>query len=181
MQRQLSCLLLVLCGSLAACGGKLSERDVREFVDQADNAARKRFAPAICELRGKGFVLHMNFQGDNARLPPSELEINRTTFCVEAGKFSRLRQYVLERKSLDVDLAADRKTARVTAEYVEKLPYYEPDRPPASPFDFRDYQILETRDESVVGIEGGDVVFLRTDADVRQTLVDKHSITVPVD
>ncbi len=174
-------MLLVLCAPLAACSGKLNERDVREFIDHADAAARKRFAPEICGLRGKDFVLRMKFQGDDAREPPTDLEINRRTFCVEAGKFSFHRHYLLERKSLDVDLAADRKTARVTAEYVETLAYFEPDRVPASPFDFTEFQVLDTRDESIVGIESGDIVFLSTEASVRQTLVPKNSIEVPTD
>src|SRR5688572_189969 len=180
MHRRLPIMLLVLCVPLAACSGKLDERDVREFIDLADEAARKRYAPEICGLRGKNFVLRLKFQCDDQRQPPSELEINRTTFCVEAGKFSFHRHYQLERKSLDVDLAADRKTARVTAEYVETMAYFEPDRIPASPFDFTEFQVLNTRDESIVGIESGDIVFLNTDADVHQTLVPKKSIEVPV-
>ena len=76
------------------------------------------------------------------------------------------RQYRLERKSIDVDVAADRKTARVTAEYVETMPYYEPDIMPATPDDFRDFQVVETHDESVIGFESGEcsVQSLITDA-----------------
>jgi len=170
--------LLVLCTPLAGCG-KLSERDVREFVDQADAAERKRFAPEICALRGKNFTLHQTFQGASSRLPPTELDLDRKMFCVEAGKFARIRQFQLERRSLDVDLAPDRKTARVTIEYTATLPYYEPDIVPATPDDFREFQILESREESVVGVESGDVVFLSTDADVQQTLVPKGSLQIP--
>lgn len=173
-------LLLVLCTTLAACSRSLDERKVREFVDKADATARTLYAPHICELRGKDFTLHLKFQSDDERLPPSELDIGRKAFCLEAAKNSWLRTYKLERKSLEVDLAADRKTARVTAEYEETLPYFEPDIRPASPFDFRQFQVLTSRDDSVVGIEGGDLVFLRTDADVRQTLVAKDSVVVPV-
>ena len=50
---------------------------------------------------------------------------------------------------------------------------------PATPDDFREFQVLETRDESVVGIEGGDLVFLRTDSDTTQSLIDKNSIRIP--
>jgi hypothetical protein len=128
--------LLVLCVPLAGCG-KLDERHVRAFVDRADEASRRRFAPEICALRGTSFRLHQKFQAADLRLPPAELDLGRKAFCVEAGKFARLRQYQLERKSLEVDLAPDRKTARITAEYVETLPYYEPDMMPATPDDFR--------------------------------------------
>lgn len=178
MRKPLFLSLLVLCAPLAGCG-KLSEHDVREFVDHADAAARKRFAPEICALRGKGFTLHQKFQGADPRLPPAELDLDRKMFCVEAGKFGRIRQYQLERRSIEVDLAPDRKTARITVEYTETLPYYEPDVMPATPDDFREFQILESRDESVVGIESGDIVFLSTDADIHQTLVPKGSLQIP--
>jgi hypothetical protein len=178
MRNQLALVLLVLCTSLVGCG-KLDEREVREFVDKADDAARKRFAPEICSLRGEKFALHQRFQAEDERRPPAELDLSRKMFCVEAGKFARIRQYQLERKSLEVDLAADRKTARITATYVETLPYYEPDMQPRTPDDFLQFQILETRDESVIGLEGGDIVFLSTDADIRQTLVPKSSLDIP--
>lgn len=176
-QARLVC-LLVLCAPLAGCG-KLSERDVREFVDRSDATTRKRFAPEICALRGASFRLHQVFQGADERMPPTELEIDRRTYCAEAGKFARIRQYRLERTLLEVDLAADRKTARITAEYVETLPFYEPDVTPSTPDDFREFQILKSREESVVGIEDGDVVFLKSDARIRQTRVPKNSVDLP--
>jgi hypothetical protein len=154
---------------------------VLEFVDKADDAARKRFAPAICGLRGENFTLKLTFQGHEQRLPPSKVEMNRKLFCREAGSFSRVRQYKLERKSIHVDLADDRKTAVVRTEYVETMPYYDPDSVPSTPDDFRDWQIVETRDESVVGIEGGDVVFLSTSGDSVQSLVPKNQISLPWD
>ena len=173
--------LLVACAPLAACKRSLDKQDVREFIDTADDAARKRFAPEICELRGKDFKLHQKFQAARSRLEPAELDIERKMFCIEAGKFSRLRQYRLERKSIDIEIASDRKTARVTAQYLETLPYYEPDMIPATPDDFREFQVLDTRDESVVGIESGSLVFLRTDSYIRQTLIPKDSVTIPYD
>lgn len=172
--------LLALCAPLAGCG-KLDRNEVRKFIDHADDTARKRFAPEICSLRGKNFTMHLKFQGENARLPPAELELDRKMFCVEAGKFARLRQYRLERKSLDIELAADRKSARVSATYTETVPYYPPDTTPRTPDDFYQWSIRESRDESVVGIESGDVVFLSTDANVRESLVGKDSITLPYD
>jgi hypothetical protein len=177
----LPAILLALCVPLTACQRHLDETDVREFVDKADNAARKRFAPEICELRGKDFTLHLTFQGHEAAIEPTDVEMDRTLFCKQAGLFSRLRQYRLERKSLDVDVAADRKTARVTAEYVETMPYYEPDIMPATPDDFREFQIVDTHDESVIGIESGDLVFLSTESISSQELVAKGSISLPYD
>jgi hypothetical protein len=173
--------LLALCVPLTACHRRLNEKDVVKFIDQADNAARKRFAPEICELRGKNFTLHLTFQGHERRLEPTNVEMDRALFCKQAGTFSRLRQYKLERKSIDVDVAADRKTAHVTAEYVETLPYYEPDIMPATPDDFRQWQVVDTHDESVVGIESGDLVFLSTDSKSSQELVAKGAIKLPYD
>src|SRR5205823_9176559 len=137
---------------------------------------RKRFAPEICKLRSKDFTAHVRFQIDNPRVAPSEMDIGRALYCQQAGQFSRLRQYRLERRTLAVDLATDRKTARVTADYVETLPYYPPDTMPRTPDDFYQWQVVETRDESVVGIESGDIVFLSTDSSSKQKLVGKDSI-----
>jgi hypothetical protein len=173
--------LLVLCIPLTACHRRLDEKDVRAFIDQADNAARKRFAPEICELRGKTFTLHLTFQGHEQRLEPTQVDMDRALFCKQAGTFSRIRQYKLERKSMEVNVAADRKTARVTADYVETLPYYEPDIMPATPDDFREFQVVDTHDESVIGIEGGDLVFLSTESNSSQALVSKGSISLPYD
>jgi len=171
--------LLVLYVPLTGCKRSLDEADVREFIDLADNAARKRYAPEICELRGENFKLHQVFQGYEEDVEPTELEIDRKLYCKKLSAFSRVRQYLLERTALEIEVAADRKTARVVANYVETMPYYEEWARPVTPDDFRDFQVLETRDESVVGIEGGDLVFLRTDSDTSQSLVDKNAIKVP--
>jgi hypothetical protein len=173
--------LLALYVPLTGCQRHLDETDVREFVDKADNAARKRFAPEICELRAKNFTLHVTFQGYEPRLDPTEIEMDRALFCKQAGSFSRIPQYKLERKSIEVNVAADRKTARVTSNYIETLPYYEPGVPPRTPYDFYDWQIVDSRDESVVGIEGGDLVFLSTTSHASQELVRKDKITLPFD
>jgi len=173
--------LLVLCVPLTACQRSLDETDVREFIDNADNAARKRFAPEICELRGENFTLHLTFQGHERGLEPTKVEFDRALFCKQVGIFSQLRQYKLERKSLEIAVAADRKTARVTANYVETLPYYEPDIVPQSPDDFHDFQVVDTHDESVVGIEGGDLVFLSTVSASSQELISRGSISLPYD
>jgi hypothetical protein len=172
-------LLLALVAPLSGCSRRLHEKDVREFVDQADNAARKRFAPDICALRGKDFTLHLTFHGYDSNSPPTNVELNRKLFCKQAGTFSRLYQYQLERKSIEIDLASDRRSARVVSNYVETLPYYEPETMPATPDDFREFQVVETRDESVVGVEDGDLVFLSSDSESHQTLVPKSSVDIP--
>jgi len=171
--------LLALCAPLTGCKRSLSTRDVNEFIDRADDAARKGFAPDICALRGKNFTLNIDFQGHEESYGPTKIEMNRKLFCQEAGKFAKVQIYNLERKSIDISLAPDRKTAVVKAEYEETMPYFEPDVMPSSPHDFRDWQVVKTRDESVVGIEGGDLVFLSTRGDAVQSLLSRKDNPVP--
>jgi len=177
--RLLALILLATC-ALAGCSRELNRRQVAEFVDQADDAARKRFAPEICDLRGKNFTLHHVFYAEDAD-EPSEMDITRKLYCQQAGSFSRLRQYRLERKSIDIDIATDRKSATVTAEYVETMPFYDPWRAPVTPDDFNHFQVVESRDVSVVGIEDGDLKFLSTSAEAHQTLVSKKEVKLPYD
>ena len=174
-----ACLLAAAATSLTGCKRSLDEEDVRAFVDKADDAARKRYAPEICELRGENFSLELTFQALED-VPPSAIEIDRKLFCREAGKFSRLRQYRLERRSLEIDVAEDGKTANVVAEYTETLPYYGDDVMPATPDDFTDFVVVESHDESVVGIEGGDLVFTSAKVSATQTeLIPKAELKLP--
>jgi hypothetical protein len=69
----------------------------------------------------------------------------------------------------------------VSAVYTETLPYYEPDVRPVTPDDFREWQILEVRDESIIGFEDGDVVFLSTDSEATQKLIPKIDLQLPFD
>lgn len=172
-------LALLSLALLSGCNRSLDRIEVEQFVDRADDAARKRYAPEICELRGENFTMKRRFHSLEES-EPQEIEIGRKLFCREAGSFSRVRQYRLERKSLAIELAPDRKTAKVIAEYVETLPHYEAGMVPATPDDFRRFQIIESRDESVVGIENGKLVFLSTEADSSQTeVVAKDSLSLP--
>ena len=171
----LSCALL-----LGGCSRQLDRVQVKEFIDRADDAARKRFAPEICALRGNNFEVHVTFQGHDAD-EPTELDMTRKLYCREAGSFSQLRQYRLERNSISIELAKDRRTAKVTADYIETMPYYEPDRIPVTPDDFRHFQVVEILDESLVGIEDGDLVFLSTNSQAHQSLVSKESVDIPYD
>ena len=175
-------LLIIAVASLTGCKRSMSEADVREFIDLADQKAQKRYAPEICELRGENFTLKRSYQALDKSYPPSDVEMDRKLYCREAALFSKIRQYKLERTSLDIDVAEDGKTAKAIANYIETLPYYEPDTMPATPDDFREFQIVESHDESVIGIEGGDLVFLSTQAESRQAeLVLKSELKLPYD
>jgi len=171
-----SVLLFAACAALAGCSREVTHRQVAEFIDRADDAARKRFAPEICELRAKNFTIDVTSYAEGER-EPSELKMTRKLYCQQAGSFSRLRQYKLERKSIDIDMATDRRTATVTAEYVETMPFYEWN--PATPDDFVRFQVVESTDVSVVGLEDGDVRFLSTRTEAHQTLVSKNQISLP--
>lgn len=172
-------MLLAALAMLGGCSREVTRQQVAELIDQADEAARKRFAPEICELRGKDFTLHVTLHGYEEKSKPAVLEMSRKLFCQQAGQHSRLRQYQLERKSMDIRMATDRKTATVNATYVETLPYYESWRQPSTPDDFQFFQVLESTDESVVGLEDGDVVFLSTRVVSHQTLVGKDHVQIP--
>jgi hypothetical protein len=175
----LASLLAAVTAPLAGCRRSLDEEAVRAFVDRADDATRKRYAPEICELRGEEFSLQLTYQALEEE-SPSEMEIDRKLFCREAGKFSRLRQYRLERRSLEIDVADDGKTANVVAEYTETLPYYGDAVMPATPDDFVDFVLVESHDESVVGIEGGNLVFTSAKISAAQTeLVPKSELKLP--
>jgi hypothetical protein len=175
-------LIVIGVASLSGCKRSMDEADVREFIDLADQKAQKRYAPEICELRGENFTLKRSYQAIDERIPPTEIEIDRKLYCREAALFSKVRQYKLERTSLDIDVAEDGKTAKAIANYKETLPWYEPDTMPVTPDDFREFQIVESHDESVIGIEGGDLVFLSTEGQSRQAeLVPKSQISLPYD
>lgn len=173
----LACSLLAVL-ALTGCARKLDSLAVREFIDKADDAARHRYAPEICELRGENFTLRLSYTSLDSRGEPAESEMNRKLYCREAGKFSNIRQYRLERTSLRVDIAPDRKTANVVAEYKETLPSY--GYMPVTPDDFQNFVIVESRDESVVGFESGDIVFLEANVRAREVeLVPKNSLDIP--
>jgi hypothetical protein len=172
--------LLVLAVPLTGCMRSLDEGDVREFIDKADDAARKRYAPEICELRGEKFTLEVSFQSLHDHDEPNAMQLTRALFCREAGRFAQLRQYQLERKSLEIDVADDGKTARVTARYLETMPYYGDGMMPATPDDFRDFVLVETHDVSTVGIESGDLVFLSAKVSAEQLeLIAKNKLNLP--
>ena len=154
--------------TLAGCTRSLDQDNVREFIDLADNAARKRYAPEICELRGRDFTLELQYKSLGSTHRPRKVVMDRKLYCHEAGSFARLRQYKLERTFLDIKVADDGKTAKVLAEYKETMPHYEEGVINGSPDNFTDFVVIVSRDESVVGIEGGDIRFLNAQVKARE-------------
>ena len=185
MPRRLPPYLLIVIAlasiGLTNCGVRRVDRDaVQGFVDQADAAARKRFAPEICALRSAQFSMQQRFHNALSPNNPTDLVIGRQLYCANAGKFAKLRQYVLERQSLDITIAPGAKSAEVTAHYIEKMPYYE-DVVASTPDDYTDVQVLESVEHSVVGIENGKLVYLSSDVETTQSLVPKPQIPLPYD
>ena len=166
--RQAPLLLFLALTTLAGCTRYLDEGSVREFIDLADNAARKRYAPEICELRARDFTLELQYKSFGSTRRPEKMTMDRKLYCHEAGTFARLRQYKLERTYLDIQVADDGKTAKVTAEYRETMPHYEDGMMGRTPDDFRDFVVIVSRDESVVGIEDGDLRFLSAQVKARE-------------
>jgi hypothetical protein len=180
-KRTVELLVVMAIASLTAgCARRgLDTQAVESFVNQADDAARKRFALEICALRARDFHEHVVVHNpDSAQV--TELSADRKTYCRDAQSFSHLPRYVLERKSLQVDLAADRRSARVTAEYIEKLPFYR-HRPASGPDDYMEVQIHRSHETSVVGLEDGRPVFKSTDVDVSWKLVPRSEMPLPAD
>lgn len=183
MLRAASLLLLsvMLAATQSGCGGRgLDEAAVREFIDAADAAARKRYAPDICELRAESFELSQRVDYVDDSLPPAEALIGKKLFCREAGKFATLRQYSLVRESLDISVASDGQTATVEATYTEKMPYYEEGIPTGAGLDmYYQMQIIESASTSEIGIEDGELKFLSTDADLSVELVPRAEEPLP--
>lgn len=171
--------LLAVASLLTGCGASLDDASVREFIDVADAAARKRYAPEICKLRAKGFTQELSYLALHAR-EPAESTIGRALWCKEAGDFARLYQYQLERTSLDIEVAADQKSARVVAGYKEIYPRYEAGSMYATPDNFENFIVVESRDESTVGFEDGDLVFLNARVEARETeTIPKGQFNLP--
>ncbi len=174
-------LLTALIVPLTGCGRRsLDEAAALEFIDTADAAARKRFAPDICELRAASFELTQRISYVEDFLPPAESLLGKKLYCLEAGKFARLRQYSLVRDSIEISVAADGQTAIVTATYTEKMPFYEEGIPPGAGLDlYTQMQVGESETVSEIGIEDGELRFLSTEVDTTIELVPKSEEPLP--
>lgn len=181
-RRNLATVSLVLAlGVLgSSCGTRtLSSIQVQKFVDAADASTCKRYAPEICEARAQSFELTQQLRIDRRGDVRHKVHMSKKLFCKKAAEFARLNQYVMERGPLTITLAADRRTAIVEADYVEKMPFYEEGVITTSADIYDEVQIAETHDRSVIGIEGGRVKFLSTDATTYVRLVPRHELPLP--
>jgi hypothetical protein len=127
----------------------------------------------VCALQGQDFHEHLIFHGAETSTA-TEMTLDRRMYCAQEGRFSRIRQYQLVRRSLDIQLADDLRTAGVDVQYTEELPYYEFPNP--SPDFYQRLQFIDTRAHYVVGREHGRLVFLSAELEATQRLVARNSV-----
>lgn len=177
---------------LAGCGGKMTERGVREFIDAADHAYVTGHASDICRMRGDDFHLTATTfklaQGHivsglaeaeaieedrhdaGERLSGETVSIDVHEYCRMALEQHRLyKRAALERSDLQIQLDPDGKRAIVKAHYVTREPVDASIDSPLGNRDHVDRQIAtlqtETDEESVVKRDThGDLVFSSTKA-----------------
>lgn len=137
---------------------ELTEASVREFIDKADEAARKRWPDEICALRSKDFVLISHVEDkDGGFIRPSK-KINKREFCKAIRTLPMLHNYRLTRESLAIQLSLDGQSAEVKAHYSERTPDYEGALPVEigkAPDNYDIVQEVESDDVSVVVLEDG--------------------------
>ena len=164
---------------LTACGTKeLTQSNVLDFIDAADDAARDYAYYEVCDMRGQSFVAHVtDYPHGSDR--PVQSSVDKEQFCRNFGRASRHVSYVIERNSTEIVVAPDAQTAVVTAEYVEKMPYYERGTTVTGPEDYDLVQIVDSHDVTTVGIEDGNIVILETTITSRQKIVPRAEMPLP--
>jgi protein involved in ribonucleotide reduction len=177
---------------LSGCGGKMTERDVREFVDSADHAFSAGRVSDICKMRSDDFQLTSTTfklaQGhivsglaeaeaiederheSGERLKSETASMNAKEYCRMALMEHRFyKRTTLERTELKIQLDPGGKRAVVNAHYIVKQPVYDYDGSPLSNSDRVERQVAtlqtESDEESVVTTDThGDLVFSATKA-----------------
>jgi hypothetical protein len=194
--------LAVAVLALGACSQELTERNVREFIDDADKAFLAGHASDICEMRSDDFKLTSTTfvlapgrtvaslseaealdaeRHESGERPSGKLEtLNAKQFCMMAVE-SRVafRRTKLVRTGLDIAVAPGGKQAVARAHYVVKAPMYAYGESSLSQRDQVEQQIgtmqTETDEESVITRNvGGKLVFASTTAVSKQFRVPKE-------
>jgi hypothetical protein len=165
--------------SLTACSTKeLTQGNVLDFIDAADDAARDYAYYEVCDMRAESFVAYStDYPHDSSE--PVQSRVEKDEFCRNFGRVSRHMSYVIERNSIEIAVAPDAQTAVVTAEYVEKMPAYRRGVQVSGPDDYDEVQIFETHDVTTVGIEDGRIVILETTSVSHQKIVPRAEMPLP--
>jgi hypothetical protein len=186
---------------LAGCTKELNEKNVREFVDDADHAYLAGHAADICAMRSDDFKFTGSTfklaegrvvndlqeamrvdeeQRGGRRVTAEVVTINAQDYCRMAiEERAQYRRVSLVRTDLQISIAPDKKTATVRAHYVEKAPQYGYGGSSLSYQDQVEHQLgtvqTESDDESVVTLNrDGKLVFSSTHATNKQFRVPKE-------
>jgi len=193
MQRVLlGTVLLVLAG----CTKELNEKNVREFVDDADHAYLAGHAADICAMRSDDFkftgtlfklaegrvvknlqeamAVDSERQQGGDRLASQIVTLDAKDYCRMAiEQRASYRLVTLRRSDLQIELAPDKKSATVRAHYVETMGEHAYGDSSLSAQDQVEHQVgtlqTETDEVSVVTQNrDGDFVFSSTHATSKQ-------------
>jgi hypothetical protein len=198
--RNLALVAVVLM--LGACSQELTERNVREFIDDADKAFLAGHAGDICAMRSDDFKLTSTTfvlapgrtvanlseaealeaeRHESGDRPRGKLEtLNGQQFCLMAVESrATFRRTKLVRTGLAITVAPDGKQAVARAHYVVKSPIYAYGESTISRQDQVEQQIgtlqTETDEESVITRNAdGKLVFSSTKAVSKQFRVPKE-------
>jgi hypothetical protein len=194
--------LAALLIAIGGCSKELNERNVREFVDDADHAYLAGHAADICKMRSDDFkfsgstfelakgrtvaslaeamALDAEQHAAGERTSAQVVTMNAHEYCLMAVE-SRVayRRVNLVRTALEITVSPDHKQAAVRAHYVEKAPQYGYGESSVSARDQVEHQVgtlqTETDEESVVTQDAsGKLVFSSTHAISRQFRVPQE-------
>jgi hypothetical protein len=199
MRRILASAIVLL---LAGCAKEMTEKNVREFVDDADHAYLAGHAADICSMRSDDFkftgslfklaegrvvndlqeAMRVDDEQNRSgrRVTAQVVSINAQDYCRMAIEQRALyRRVSLVRTDLQITIAPDKKSATVRAHYVEKAPQYGYSEGAMSYQDQTEHQLgtlqTESDDESVVTLNrDGKFVFSSTRATSKQFRVPKE-------
>ena len=188
--------------TLGACSKELTERNVRDLVDDADHAYLAGHAADICSMRSDDFkftgsmfklaegrtvaslaeaeAVDVERQTSGERTSARVVTLNARDYCAMAIESrAAYRRVSLERTALEIQVSADRKQAIVRAHYIERAPQYGYADSSLSAQDQVEHQIgtlqTETDEESVVTRNAdGELVFSSTRAVSRQFRVPQE-------
>jgi hypothetical protein len=186
--------LLLPVVATVGCSQRLTESNVREFIDHADQAFLKGRTHDVCNLRAATFTLtstDLDLTGQHPVADQKEAEalaaqreangerlsadvhsLDRQQFClmaIEAGHF--YERATMQRSALDIRVAPDGRRAVVRAHYTVREPILEAGDSAIGYKDQVEHQIgsrqTESDDESVIVLDDNEILFASTRANSR--------------
>jgi hypothetical protein len=194
--------LILASGVLGGCSKDLTERNVRQFIDDADHAFLAGHAADICSMRSDDFKftgstfklaeghtvsdlneavrLESEREESGERASAGVVTLNARDYCRMAIESRAMyRRVSLVRTSLEITISPDHKQAIARAHYVTKSPEYAHRDSSLSAQDYVENQIgtiqTESDDESVIIRNSrGKLVFSSTHAVSKEFHVQKE-------